>query len=1654
MVQPMKAALYLDSVKGFGQWRILISSRADKMLRKARRADKRTFEIMIRKIKELSKGHFSADNQKRLNGPSTGVPIFEAKMTRDLRLVYQIDCAPDNDGDGEIQVIKIYGLYTHAQLDGRFWNSVSHQLTRHGKAYNERCNQRNRQAGSDVILPCTFPPREVSAPVETEYVIDLPAEVWEDIHSLLHLDKYVVLSQALLYSMLADLDVQHVFSVSSQEREIIEHPYSCYVLGRSGTGKTTTMLFKMLGIERAWEQRAEEVPKVRQLFVTKSRILAEKVEEYFAKLMVSLSTGSKSPEELKALAEAQRFTQEREALVDKDDEVYYRSDLPAQFSLLTEEHFPLFITFDQLCKLLEADIAGHATQSYSNKKFISATVFSHHYWPRFPRTLTKHLDSSMVFSEFIGVIKGSEEALGYKGGFLDQQGYENLSSRTQPAFANQRASLYKIFQDYLKLKKKRGDYDTADRTRALIRALHYKGIPGQAVDYLYVDEAQDNLLIDAMILRALCKNPHGLFWAGDTAQTISVGSSFRFDDLKAFLFRIEQESTMSPGTIGGIREGPRMFQLAVNYRSHGGIVNCAHSIIELITRFWPYAIDNLAPEQGTVDGLKPTFISAQDQDTATYKRFLFGDKESHIEFGAEQCVIVRNEAARNELREQVGDIGLVMTPYETKGLEFNDVLLYNFFQDSAMDFSQWRVILNALEPSQRSTMGLPCFDETRHAGLCSELKILYVSITRARRNIWIVDSSETAEPMRVFWTSKDLVMTRIPETTGWDSLAVSSSREEWEKTGRSLFKQKRYAHAAQCLQRASMTHEAAVASAYLLREQAHAVSDSIVLRSEAFGDAAAAFNKCALLTTVESRAYYRIAAECFQECGKFSEAARLYIKMEDSDSAAQAYLKAEMFDQAIQVVRENQDKMQGNVVSGIVHASYLHYWRRQEFSQAIALFSSVDHALEFMEKHKFNEARVYLLKKIGRMADAVNVLLSIGRDLDAHQLLVQDFESKSSMHRVTQYILSNLRKILSLGFLPKRKKTQQAVADLLQLATSINTALVDPNDCDELSMFKAIMSMDQSQLRQLGQNFFRRTNTMATVLCFDHVYHAISRTIGVSAQQAMVDLPFLLEYARLRFLDPCKDSSIQSLLGVQKLSKNVFLIPIQTTLHTVLKNFQMLPQCSTDEGMRMSGAQLCCAAGTFFQNRLRHPLSLVITIKVLKDWPLPTSLRFLRQVVYDKLPVDHGVLCDTLEYFCASFIISMKYQKTGLLHDVVLPCKWLLFLVRNVEECNSRDTRLFYLLVDPLAEFLSTQIYSTDPNSRALLSRICRCLCLLGYNHPTARLQLQILRVINSLPKNISSPYVNARTWSQLSQAVRMPNPGFPAENLVELYHEGQVSVATLPDSGVTRVIYKDVHEIPGLLTNLSSNPKSYPILPGKARGIDETVSKVEDAIKDVVEDAGYTEVTEFQDAQMDSTGWSEHGRGLDDNAPASDFILSEARKHAARVIIYAYRRFVSRRRGVGRSGLSAKLDRLFCSCLEEAQRIGWNSREPYRKVYLGALPPILLCLEEARKITFAAKADVKEHSKDVELLEREDLGKRRTELVKALKTMDQLHRTLDPKSNLHREPNMSLLTTSALEVQALLLQFPPKDVGALKTELALALNAIMKPSGYLAAAK
>ena len=74
------------------------------------------------------------------------------------------------------------------------------------------------------------------------------------------------------------------------------------------------MLFKMLGIERAYAQKVEIMPiaKPRQVFVTQSRVLATRVEEYFSKLLESLDAGQKSNEELKEMAEQKKQLKEGE----------------------------------------------------------------------------------------------------------------------------------------------------------------------------------------------------------------------------------------------------------------------------------------------------------------------------------------------------------------------------------------------------------------------------------------------------------------------------------------------------------------------------------------------------------------------------------------------------------------------------------------------------------------------------------------------------------------------------------------------------------------------------------------------------------------------------------------------------------------------------------------------------------------------------------------------------------------------------------------------------------------------------------------------------------------------------------------------------------------------------------------------------------------------------------------------------------------------------------------------------------------------------------------------------------------------------------------------------------------------------------------------
>ena len=60
-------------------------------------------------------------------------------------------------------------------------------------------------------------------------------------------------------------------------------------------------------------------------------------------------------------------------------------------------------------------------------------------------------------------------------------------------------------------------------------------------------------------------------------------------------------------------------------------------------------------------------------------------------FGASQVIIVRDQDAKQTLPEFMSNM-LCLTVYECKGLEFDDVILFNFFSMGDIRKEQWKLL--------------------------------------------------------------------------------------------------------------------------------------------------------------------------------------------------------------------------------------------------------------------------------------------------------------------------------------------------------------------------------------------------------------------------------------------------------------------------------------------------------------------------------------------------------------------------------------------------------------------------------------------------------------------------------------------------------------------------------------------------------------------------------------------------------------------------------------------------------------------------------------------------------------------------------------------------------------------------------------------------
>jgi len=229
-----------------------------------------------------------------------------------------------------------------------------------------------------------------------------------------------------------------------------------------------------------------------------------------------------------------------------------------------------------------------------------------------------------------------------------------------------------------------------------IRSIKAFGYNGPRVHFLMIDEIQD--LSFGMIHLLDLVGAKTFFFTGDNAQNISKGLSYKFNDLKEFMEKMNYKRKKEVYC-----QDLSLYHLNYNFRSHNSILEFANPIVGMIELFFPHSLDILYRETSPVTGPKPiVFEIGTDKNlvkqflneiiSSSISNLVADDSNPDIKFGCNQVIIVKNEDTKERVQEMY-KYALCLTVVEAKGLEFDDVVLYDFFNDS-IDGKVWEKLIN------------------------------------------------------------------------------------------------------------------------------------------------------------------------------------------------------------------------------------------------------------------------------------------------------------------------------------------------------------------------------------------------------------------------------------------------------------------------------------------------------------------------------------------------------------------------------------------------------------------------------------------------------------------------------------------------------------------------------------------------------------------------------------------------------------------------------------------------------------------------------------------------------------------------------------------------------------------------------------------------
>ncbi|KAJ3689681.1 hypothetical protein LUZ61_018845 [Rhynchospora tenuis] len=557
------------------RWKVVFSDMFIRSFSKLK--SKHTRMGLIQLLLRLAGGWRS--KRKSVNMADRSFPARVYAMA-ELYLVWSVDLQKDQQV--YTQIIKLWDLMPLSKVDGLL-KRMDYIFSMYTDAYKERCKTICVEGMMEVPMMWIDGHEIVQYRKNTQLEIredqdlsDINLSFLEDskVNESLVLMRFYALSSGVVKHLLMAQDGSEIdvpFELNDQEMEIIMFPCSAFILGRSGTGKTTVLTTKLVRMEQQFfvashgigysdvgsseiverdqnnEQIEEDVKTcfLKQVFLTVSPKLCSAIRDQVTRLVRFSNFG-----ELSGRLDSLTMHDD----MDKLDEF---ADVPDNFNDLTQNHYPLIITFRKFLMMLDgtmefsffnkfcAELGASTEEGVSKSRTLLALIqskevdfdkFSCSYWPQFNEQLTKHLDASTVFTQIISRIKGGS---GSTEGVVGREQYVSFSERRFSTLS--RADLdriYDIFLAYEGKKRTAREFDLSDFVNNLHSRLNAGGHISHTVDFIYVDEVQDLTVNQIALLKHVCKNFKGGFvFAGDTAQTIARGIDFRFEEIRSLFYK-------------------------------------------------------------------------------------------------------------------------------------------------------------------------------------------------------------------------------------------------------------------------------------------------------------------------------------------------------------------------------------------------------------------------------------------------------------------------------------------------------------------------------------------------------------------------------------------------------------------------------------------------------------------------------------------------------------------------------------------------------------------------------------------------------------------------------------------------------------------------------------------------------------------------------------------------------------------------------------------------------------------------------------------------------------------------------------------------------------------------------------------------------------